>query len=227
MPQDSDSHYIGHRQRLRERFLSSPSSLPEYEIMELILFWSVNRKDVKPLAKTLLQHFGNLAGVLYADKDKFQNIPEVNERMLANFLVIREIIARILKSNITEKNILSSWSAVVEYLKATMGHNKTESFRTLFLNKKNVLIADELQNVGTIDQTPVYPREVLKRALFYEAGSIILVHNHPSGNPEPSKADIALTNRIVEVCKTVGIIVHDHVIVTQDNFFSFKSHMLL
>jgi len=221
------SHFLGHRQRLRDRFLLSPSSLPDYEILELILFWSVARRDVKPLAKDMLKQFGTLANLIHADQEKFASMPEINEKIITSFLLLREVLGRTLKNNITQQNILSSWSAVVEYLQATMGHNKTECFRILFLNKKNILIADELQECGTIDQTPVYPREVLKRALFHEAGAIILVHNHPSGDSEPSKADISLTKKIVDVCKTVGITVHDHVIVSKNGFFSFKSHLLL
>jgi DNA repair protein RadC len=227
MEGNTSQHYAGHRKRLKERFVLSTSSIPEYEILELILFWSNPRKDVKPLAKELLSNFGNLSKLIHADITKFSHINGVTEATLVNFLLIKEILRRILKKNIESENILSSWASVIDYLQVTMGHNQIENFRILFLNKKNILIADELQEVGTFDQTPVYPREVLKRALFHEASSIILVHNHPSGNPNPSKADISLTNRIVETCKPLGILVHDHIIIAKNNFFSFKSHLLL
>ena len=133
------SHFLGHRQRLRDRFLLSPSSLPDYEILELILFWSVARRDVKPLAKDMLKQFGTLANLIHADQEKFASMPEINEKIITSFLLLREVLGRTLKNNITQQNILSSWSAVVEYLQATMGHNKTECFRILFLNKKNIL----------------------------------------------------------------------------------------
>jgi len=225
---DKKAHdYSGHRKRLKERFALSPSSIPEYELLELILFWSSPRKDVKPLAKELLNKFGNLAKLIHADITKFSDIEGITQNSVGNFLIIKEVLRRILKKNIETENILSSWASVIDYLQVTMAHNQIENFRILFLNKKNILIADELQEVGTFDQTPVYPREVVKRALFHEASSLILVHNHPSGNPNPSKADISLTNRIVEICKPLGILVHDHVIIAKNNFFSFKSHLLL
>lgn len=227
MLKDANKHYSGHRKRLKERFSLASSSFAEYELLELILFWSNPRKDVKPLAKELLNTFGTISKLIHADSSKFADIQGVTQATLCNFLLIKEILRRVLKTKIESENVLSSWASVIDYLQVTMGHNQIENFRILFLNKKNILIADELQEVGTLDQTPVYPREVVKRALFHEASSIILVHNHPSGNSDPSKADINLTNRIVEACKSLGIIVHDHVIIAKNSFFSFKSHLLL
>lgn len=222
-----DQHFLGHRKRLKQRFISSPSSLADYELLELTLFWAIARKDVKPLAKELLQNFQNIANIIYASQDKFLYVGNTGKKIAFNCLVIKELLNRVLQSKIAEKNILASWGAVIEYLKTSMGHGKTEQFRVLFLNKKNILIADELQEVGTVDQTPVYPREILKRALFHEASAIILVHNHPSGTSDPSKADIQLTNKILEACKAMNILLHDHIIVAKDGFYSFKSNLLL
>lgn len=222
-------HFIGHRKRLKQRFLDSyPNiNLPDYEILELLLFHSIPRQDVKPLAKQLINQFGSLSNVIYADKDKLTSLPDVGISACISILLVKELISRVLKKEVLHKHVLSSWSALLEYLRVTMGKIKTEQFRTLFLNKKNIVIADELQHTGTVDQTPVYPREVVKRALFHEASAIILVHNHPSGNPKPSVADIEVTKKIVEACKTFSIVVHDHIIICNDNFFSFKSSLLL
>lgn len=222
-----DQHFLGHRKRLKQRFISSPSSLADYELLELTLFWAIARKDVKPIAKELLQNFQNIANIIYSSQDKFLYLGNAGEKIAFNYLVIKELLNRVLQSKIVEKNILASWGAVIEYLKTSMAHSKTEQFRILFLNKKNILIADELQEVGTVDQTPVYPREILKRALFHEASAIILVHNHPSGTSDPSKADIQLTNKILEACKAMNILLHDHIIVAKDGFYSFKSNLLL
>lgn len=226
--EESADHYLGHRARLRDRFLnSSPGAFSEYELLELLLFSSIARKDVKPLAKTLLKEFGSIGGVINASKEKLMRIKGITKSTYTNFLMIHELLSRMLQSNVMKKNILSSWSSLLDYLRVTMGDCKTEQFRILFLNKKNMLIADELQTLGTIDQTPVYPREVLKRALFHEASAIILVHNHPSGDASPSKSDVELTKAISIACNTLGINVHDHVIVTSTDFYSFKSNLLL
>ncbi|MBP7190271.1 MAG: DNA repair protein RadC [Rickettsiaceae bacterium] len=225
---EEESHFFGHRERLKERFLNSNTSgFLDYELLELVLFCSIPRKDVKPLAKNLLQEFGSLNGVINASKERLMSIKGITKSTYINFLVIHELISRMLQFNIMKKNVLSSWSALLDYLRVTMGNSKTEKFRILFLNKKNLLIADELQTIGTIDQTPVYPREVLKRALFHEASAIILVHNHPSGDASPSKIDVEITKAIADACKTVGINVHDHVIITSTEFYSFKSNLLI
>ncbi len=227
MPDSIAKHYVGHRQRLRQKLLETPSGLSDYEILELILFLSIPRKDVKPLAKTLLKDFGTLSGVVHATEEKIVSVEGATSGVHANIVLIRELISRTLKQNVINQNVLASWTALLDYLKGTMGDIKTEQFRILFLNKKNVLIADELQTVGTVDQTPVYPREVVKRALFHEASAIILAHNHPSGNPSPSKADIELTSLIAKACNVVNVTLHDHVIVTKNQFYSFKSNLLI
>ncbi|RYE06054.1 MAG: JAB domain-containing protein [Rickettsiaceae bacterium] len=221
-------HYIGHRQRLKEKLLKhSAKHLADYELVELLLFAAIPRKDVKPLAKNLLKHFGSLSNLINSDKDKLALLEGTNENVCVSLYLVQELISRILKEKIESKNSISSWAALLDYLKFSMGNLKVEQFRTLFLNKKNILIADEVMGIGTIDQAPVYPREIIKRALFHEAGAIILVHNHPSGSSKPSKADLELTNKIVETCKSVNVTVHDHVIIADGQYYSFKSNMLL
>ena len=227
MSKTIEDHKSGHRQRLKERFIKSPSSLHDYEILEMVLFWSIPRKDVKELAKNLLKEFGDISNIVNATHAKLLSIQGVTESVYVNMRLLKEILSRSLQNSVMGKNILSSWNALIEYLQGSQGNMPTEQFRILFLNKKNILIADELQETGTIDQTPVYPREVVKRALFHEASAIILVHNHPSGNPTPSKEDISLTRNIVNACKTMEVLVHDHVIICKHDFYSFKSNQLL
>jgi DNA repair protein RadC len=228
MTDKPEPHFVGHRKRLRERFMvAPPTSFSEYELLEMMLFWSNPRKDVKPLSKLLLKEFGGLTAVINAPRDKLLLIDGVTDMTCSNFALMHELVSRMLQGDVLKKNVLSSWSALLDYLKVTMGNTKTEQFRTLFLNKKNIVIADELQTLGTVDQTPVYPREVVKRILFHEASAIILVHNHPSGNPAPSRADIELTKSIADACKAIGASVHDHVIIAGDEYYSFKSNLLL
>ena len=225
---DKQPHYIGHRKRLKEKFLNSaPSSVSDYELLELLLFQALSRRDVKPLAKDLLQKFGNFSELVNADKDKIFAVDEAKEPTYLQLRLLKELLNRIFQNEITEKNIISSWSALLDYLKFNMGCLKIEQFRVLFLNKKNVLIADEIVATGTIDQTPVYPREIVKKSLFHEAGAIILVHNHPSGNIKPSKSDIDLTTQIINACNMINVTVHDHVIIGGGDYYSFKSNMLL
>ncbi len=220
-------HFLGHRSRLKERFMISCNNIPDYEILEMILFWAIPRKDVKDLAKKLLKEFGNISNIVNAPEDKLLSIDGVTSSVYVNFKLVKEILRRIMQSNILNRDVITSWDALLEYLRVTQGSVKTEQFRVLYLNTKNVLIADELQEVGTVDQTAAYPREILKRALFHEAVSVILVHNHPSGNPEPSKADIMLTKEIDNACKALNINLYDHVIVSRDNIYSFKSNCLI
>lgn len=227
MPSILEDDKIGHRKRLKESFIRSPYSLHDYEILEMVLFWSVPRRDVKHIAKKLLKEFGDIAGVVNATHDKLLSVEGITETIYVNMRLLKEVLSRTLKAAISDKNILSSWNALIEYLQGTQGSMQTEQLRILFLNKKNILIADELQEFGTVDQTPVYPREVVKRALFYEASAIILVHNHPSGNSKPSQEDIFLTQEIVKACGTISVKVHDHVIICKNDFYSFKSNMLL
>lgn len=222
-----EPQYLGHRLRLKERFMQFQYNLPDYEILEMVLFWAIPRKDVKDLAKTLLKEFGNLSNIIHADMDKLFAIKGTTQSIYANFRLLKEILRRTMQNNILGKDIISCWNDLVEYLRVTQGNIKTEQFRILFLNTKNILIEDELQEIGTVNQTPAYPREIVKRALFHEASAIILVHNHPSGNPNPSKDDIDLTAKIKEACRTLDIKLHDHVIVSKNDIYSFKSHNIL
>lgn len=225
--ENKEPHYVGHRQRLKQKLLESTAGLADYELVEILLFSAIPRRDVKPLAKMLLEHFGNLYNLINADKEKLLLVDGVNENICSSLYLVKEMIRRILKHKVIKQNVISSWGALLDYLKSTMSSLKVEQFRVLFLNKKNVLIAEETIGIGTIDQAPAYPREIVKRALFHEAGAIILVHNHPSGSSKPSKADITLTETIVETCNSVSINVHDHVIIAGNDYYSFKSNMLL
>lgn len=225
---DYKPHYVGHRKRLKSRFLNNqPSSLNDYELLELLLFQAIPRKDVKPLAKKLLEKFGSFKDIINADFDQIISIDGTTESVYLQFRVMKELLNRVFNENIKKKNIINSWSALLNYLKFNMGCLKVEQFRVLFVNKKNILLADEVMATGTIDQTPVYPREIVKRALFHEAGAIILVHNHPSGNAKPSSADIDITTQIINACKVISVRIHDHVIIGNNEYYSFKSNMLL
>jgi len=221
-------HYLGHRGRLKSKFLqTNPSSFSDYELLELFLFQSMPRRDVKPLAKRLLARFTNFDTLLNTDKYKIMEVEGVSESIYLHLRTVREMLNRVFAERIEGKNIISSWSQLLEYLKFNMGCLKIEQFRVIFLNKKNLLIADEIMSTGTIDQTSVYPREIVKKSLFHEAGALILVHNHPSGNSKPSNADIDLTAQIINACKTVNVTVHDHVIIGGNDYYSFKSNMLI
>ncbi|NRB11238.1 MAG: DNA repair protein RadC [Rickettsiaceae bacterium] len=225
---DVKPHYIGHRKRLKDKFLQSdPSNFPDYELLELLLFQAIPRKDVKPLAKDLIKRFGNLEQILHSSPDKILEIQGTNNNIICNIKIIRELMNRILKESVVKQEVINSWEKLIGYLKFNMSNLKLEQFRILFLNKKNILIADEIMATGTIDQTPVYVREIVKRSLFHEAGAIILVHNHPSGNSKPSKADINLTTDIRKACDMVNITIHDHVIIGKNEFYSFRTNMLL
>ncbi len=224
---ENTPHHIGHRQRLKHRITHSAEHLADYELLELILFFTIPRKDVKPLAKELMKKFGNFSSLLNSSKDKLLNVKGTSENLYINFIILRELMNRMLKQKISNKNIISSWTLLIDYLKTAMGGLQLEQFRVLFLNKKNILLADEILSQGTIDQAPIYPREIVKRALLNEASAIILVHNHPSGLSKPSNTDIELTNKIVTTCTTMNIVVHDHVIIAGNEYFSFKSNMLL
>lgn len=226
--EEDEPHYIGHRKRLKERFLKhDPSSFMDYELLELLLFHSIPRKDVRPLAKKIMKKFANFNDVFNSNKEVLLSIPEFRDNTYLQIRIIRELMNRLFHNKIEQKNIISSWGALLNYLKFNMGTLKIEQFRVLFLNSKNVLIADEVMATGTINQTPVYPREIVKKALFHEAGAIILVHNHPSGDVTPSNCDIDLTSQIVNACKVINVAVHDHVIISSEDYYSFKSNMLL
>jgi DNA repair protein RadC len=227
MTKDHTPHFLGHRSRLREKFLNAPGSLKDYEVLELLLFAAIPRRDTKPIAKRMLASLGSLSGVVHSSLDRLLSIEGVTPSVTANLLLVREILGRILRQEVQNKHVLSSWNELLEYLKVTMRDLQSEQFRVVFLNKKNLIIADEVQSEGTIDQTSLYPREVVKRALFHGATAIILVHNHPSGDPRPSQADIELTKEVVKACETFNILVHDHVVVGKQSCFSFKGAYLL
>ncbi len=216
-------HYTGHRDRLRERFIAAPDSLPDYELLELLLFMAIPRRDVKPIAKALIARFGSLSGVLNASVAELEGVDGISEITATAIKIIRAAGLRMMKQDLSDKPILNSWQRLLDYLHASMAHEKKEHFRLLFLNKKNELIADEIQQSGTVDHTPAYPREIMKRALELGATALILVHNHPSGDSAPSKPDIEMTKQICAAAAPFGIVVHDHLIVSRGGTTSFKS----
>lgn len=223
-----EAHYLGHRERLRNRFRDGgETALADYEILELLLFRLIPRRDTKPIAKALISRFGTLGGVLGAPPALLQEVKGIGESVALDLKLIANVAQRMLKSELREKQVLSSWSSVIDYCHAAMAYETTEQFRILFLDKRNVLIADEIQGRGTVDHTPVYPREVVKRALELSATAVILVHNHPSGDPTPSRADIDMTRTIVDTAKPLGITVHDHIIIGKDGHASLRGLRLI
>ena len=221
-------HFLGHRERLRERFREAgPEALPDYELLEMVLFRAIKRGDTKPLAKALIAKFGSFAEVISATPERLMEVTGVGEAITTELKLIRAAALRLMKGEIINRPLLSSWSAILEYCRAAMAFQDKEQFRILFLDKKNQLIADEVQQVGTVDHTPVYTREVMKRALELSASAIILAHNHPSGDPTPSIADIDMTRRIIDAGMKLGITVHDHVIVGRNGHTSFKVSKLI
>lgn len=223
-----EPHYKSHRQRLRQRFLKSePETFPDYELLELLLFHSIERIDVKPLAKQLLRDFNSFGGVLAAGEEQLGRYTRINDRTTAHFKAVREAARRMLREEIADRPVISSWTKLIDYCRASMADERTERFRILFLDRKNMLIADEIQQRGTVDHTPVYPREVIKRALELGATALILVHNHPSGDPTPSRADIEMTHEVRDAADKLGIAVYDHVIVGKGTASSFKALGLL
>lgn len=220
---DKQAHYHGHRERLRNRFRESgDAALADYELLELLLFRLIPRRDTKPIAKALIERFKTLGGVLGAPINLLQEVNGIGEAVALDLKLAAALSRRMLKSEIKGKTVLGSWSSVIEYCHSAMAHETREQFRILFLDKRNTLIADEVQGHGTVDHTPVYPREVVKRALELSATAIILVHNHPSGDPTPSRADIDMTHTIIATAKPLGITVHDHIIIGKDGHVSFK-----
>ena len=217
------AHYLDHRDRLRARFRDGgPMALQDYELLELFLFNSIPRKDVKPIAKNLIKTFGNLSEVCAADTKRLMAINGVGEKTALDLKLLHAASIRMGKKSLLGRPILSSWSALLDYCRTAMQFERVEQFRVLFLDRKNRLIADEILGQGTVDRAPVYPREILKRGLELEASALIIAHNHPSGDPTPSQADIDMTQKIIESCKTVGITVHDHLIIGRDDINSFK-----
>jgi DNA repair protein RadC len=221
-------HYHGHRERLRERFHEAgAAALSDYELLELVLFRALPRRDVKPLAKDLIARFGSFAEVVNAPDALLAKVPGVGEATVIDIKLIAAAASRVARGAIKTRETLSSWSAVIAYCRTAMAFADKEQFRILFLDKRNQLIADEVQQTGTIDHTPVYPREVVKRALELSATAVILVHNHPSGDPTPSNADIQMTKQIAEIAGSLGIAVHDHIIVGKNGHASLKGLRLM
>ncbi len=218
------SYIRDHRARLRDRFLSGgAAALPDYEMLELVLFRAIPRRDVKPLARTLLDHFGDFAAVLSAPVDRLAALPDVGPAVICELKVVEAAAHRLAQARIRQRQVLSSWDALLDYCRATMAHRNTEQFRVFYLDRKNALIADEEQARGTVDHVPVYPREIVKRALLLDASALILVHNHPSGDPTPSPADIDVTAQVERAAKALGIVLHDHVIVGKSRELSFRA----
>ena len=227
-PTDRVPHYHGHRDRLRQRFLAAGSNaLSDYEVLELILFRATPRGDVKPLAKELLAKFGSFSEVIAAPIERLKEVRGLGEGSIAELKIVQAAANRLVRGEVKQRQVLSSWSNVLDYCRTAMAFESREHFRILFLDKGNHLIADEQHQTGTVDHTPVYPREVVKRALELSATAVILVHNHPSGDPTPSRADIEMTRAIVEVARPLGIAVHDHLIVGKDGHASLKALKLI
>lgn len=222
------AHYHGHRERLRARFREAgQDALADYELLELLLFRALPRRDVKPLAKALIARFGSFAEVIAAPPARLAEVTGLGEAAATELKIVHAAASRFARGEVKRRPVLSSWSAVLDYCRTAMGFEDKEQFRILFLDKRNQLITDELQQVGTVDHTPVYPRELVKRALELSATAVILVHNHPSGDPTPSQADIQMTRSIVDIARPLGIAVHDHIIVGKAGHASFKGLKLI
>ena len=228
MPENEQPHFHGHRERLRQRFLKSGADgLADYELLELILFRAMPRRDVKPLAKELLRRFGSLAETIAAPISRLIEVEGVGEAAAVEIKIVEAAAKEFARDKLDKRQVLGSWGALLDYCRTAMAFSEAESFRILFLDKRNGLIADEEQQRGTVDHTPVYPREVIKRALELSATALILVHNHPSGDPRPSSADISMTKEIVNIAAPLGIAVHDHLIVGRNGHASFRALKLI
>ena len=227
-PPTETPHYLGHRERLRERFHGAgPDALSDYELLEMVLFAAQPRRDMKPLAKSLLKKFGSFAEVIHAPEARLREVKGVGDVTINGLKLIAAAASRIAKGELKQRTMLSSWNDVIDYCRTSMAFADKEQFRILFLDKRNQLIADEVQQTGTVDHTPVYPREVIKRALELSATAILLVHNHPSGDPTPSQADIQMTRAIIDIAGPLGIAVHDHIIVGKNGHASMKGLRLI
>jgi DNA repair protein RadC len=225
---EAPPHYHGHRERLRARFREAGSeAVSDYELLELVLFRAIPQRDVKPLAKDLIAKFGSFAEVVAAPRPRLKETKGIGDAVVDELKIVHAAANRLARGQLRKQTVLSSWSSVLDYCRNTMAFADKEQFRVLFLDKRNQLIADEVQQTGTADHTPVYPREVVKRALELSATALIVVHNHPSGDPTPSRADIQMTQSIVEVARPLGIAVHDHIIVGKEGHASFKGLRLI
>lgn len=223
-PGRTPSYMADHRKRLRTRFMDGGAgAMPDYELLELVLFRAIPRQDVKPLAHLLMAEFGDFNRVVSAPIERLRKVKGVGDAVIIELKVIEAAAQRLARAKILNKKVISSWDALIDYCHTTMAHRETEQFRVLFLDRKNVLIADEEQGKGTVDHVPVYPREVAKRALELNASALILVHNHPSGDPTPSQSDIDMTDQMGMACSALGLTLHDHLIVGKSRELSFKS----
>lgn len=215
--------YLGHHNRLRQRFRDGGGdALPDYELLELVLFRALPRRDTKPIAKNLIKTFGSFAETLNASDERLAQVSGVGDAVIIELKLIRSAALRFMKGDIMEREALASWEAVLAYCRAAMAFEDKEQFRILFLDKRNHIIADEVQQQGTVDHTPVYIREVVKRALELSATALILVHNHPSGDPTPSRADVEMTKQVADAAKPLGIVIHDHIVVGKDGHASLR-----
>jgi DNA repair protein RadC len=220
--------FLGHRQRLRERFMAGgASALADYELLELLLAFVIPRQDTKPLAKRLIAEFGSFAAALAAEPRRLGEVTGVGERTATMLKVVQAAAHRLAQGEVVGRDAIGSWSQLMDYCQARLGHAGVEEFHVLFLDRKNNLIAAEAQQRGTVDHAPVYPREVVKRALELGATALILVHNHPSGDPTPSAADVDMTKQVVRAAQPLGIVIHDHVVIARGRHASFKALGLL
>jgi len=227
-PTSTPAGAVDHRSRLRQRFVEGGAdALPDYELLELLLFLAIPRRDVKPLAKALIAEFGDFAGVISQPVAKLTAVSGVGETTAVAMKVVHESAKRLARQQVLDRPVFSSWQAIVDYCIIAMARETVEQTRVLFLDRKNRLIADELQHRGTIDETALYPREIMKRALELGAGALVLVHNHPSGDPTPSRADISMTKQVIRAGEPFSIVVHDHLIVSRSGTTSFKSQGLI
>lgn len=218
----------GHRQRAKERLIKSKTLiLDDYEILELALFYSIPRKDVKPLAKMLIKQFGSVGSVINASEQNLKQIKGIGDSTVIFFKFLQDVIQRVNKEQISEKPIIGSWDKLITYARSNIGYKTTENLQVLYLNSKNMLIADEVHDHGTVDSISVYTREIVKSALYHDASSVVLIHNHPSGITKPSKADITLTDNILEALNSINISLIDHIIISSNSYFSFKINKLL
>ena len=221
-------HYTGHRKRLREKFVEGgEKALADYEILEVFLFRSMPRRDTKPIAKMLIEKFKGFNGILGATIDDLSNVKGIGLETALDLKIATEMLSRGKKAEITKATILDRWPVLIEYCNGIMAHMKIEQFRILFLDVKNQLIADEVQQTGTVDHTAVYPREIVKRVLAFNASGIVLVHNHPSGDPTPSKGDVEMTRQIKEAVKTIKVNLIDHIIIGTNGYTSMKGMKLI
>jgi DNA repair protein RadC len=224
LPVRLPSYIADHRKRLRARFTEGGAqAMPDYELLELVLFRAIPRQDVKPLARLLLDTFGDFNRVISASPARLAMVKGVGEAVILELKIVEAAAQRLMRARVMHRPVLSSWDALLDYCHTAMAHRETEQFRILFLDRKNVLIADEEQARGTVDHVPVYPREVVKRALELNASALILVHNHPSGDPTPSDADLAMTHQVQEACGALGLTLHDHLIIGKSRELSFRS----